>query len=220
MNERYELFKNDLNNFGLLKWKAEKLSYTANFLDITIKIHPNRSISTTTFQKELNLYQYITPHSNHPKRMTAGIIYGLMRTYYLQNTFRSDYKRMATLLFDRFVARGWDRLVIRNYILESDRRLQLNPPKLVTLDSTNEDEPIYDNSKLFFHQAYHPGDIPAHIIQRHYRSHCADLFSSCLGIERLVVAYSRPQNISELCTKAKLYQVPGREVSKYVRGEL
>ena len=31
MNERYELFKNDLNNFGLLKWKAEKLSYTANF---------------------------------------------------------------------------------------------------------------------------------------------------------------------------------------------
>ena len=217
---RYEEFKRDLNNFGVLKWEAEDLGNSANFLDITITISAG-SITTKTYQKALNKYQYITPYSSHPKTMTRGIIYGFMRTYYLQNTSRSDYKRMATLLFERHVARGWDRTTIRDYILDADRRLRLNPPQLNAEATTNNDtQPVYNNDRLFFHLGFHEEDIPSRLIQRLYKSHCAELFKATLGIDRLVIAYSRPRNISELCTKAKLHQVPGREVSKYVRGEI
>ena len=130
---RYNNFKHDLNNFGVLKWEAEDLGNSANFLDITITLSGG-SISTKTFQKALNKYQYIPPYSSHPKRMTRGIIYGLMRTYYLQNTASSDYKRIATLLFERHVERGWDRTstTLRDLILDADRRLKANPPQAPT----------------------------------------------------------------------------------------
>ena len=74
---RYNDFKHDLNDFGVLKWEAEDLGNSADFLDITITL-TGGSISTKTFQKALNKYQYIPPYSSHPKRMTRGIIYGLI----------------------------------------------------------------------------------------------------------------------------------------------
>ena len=36
-----------------------------------------------------------------------------------------------------------------------------------------------------------------------------------LGYNQLTVAYSRPKNLRELLTKAKLYEVPGLEASTY-----
>ena len=76
-----------------------------NFLDLTISIERSR-ISTKTYQKDLNLYQYIMPQSNHLPRMMKGIIYSLMRNYKRQSTTYIDYKEMATKLFYHHINRG------------------------------------------------------------------------------------------------------------------
>ena len=39
----------------------------------------------------MNLYQYLSPRSNHPPGMIKGIIYSLMKTYKNQNTYTKDY---------------------------------------------------------------------------------------------------------------------------------
>jgi len=76
----WQNFQKETNNFGILTWKFEKLSESVNSLDLTITIEHNH-ITTRTFQKALNLHQYIPPNSAHPPGMMKGIIYGLMCNY-------------------------------------------------------------------------------------------------------------------------------------------
>ena len=119
---QWEVFKKDVNDFGLLTWDIEDPTTTVDFLDLTIRIENNK-ITTKTYQKELNLYQYIPPRSCHPPGMMEGIVYSLMRTYRRHNTKTSDYYDMATKLFHRHVARGWDKAVMKEYILKADHKL-------------------------------------------------------------------------------------------------
>ena len=123
-NNNWSLFKQDTNNFGILSWEFEELSNEVNFLDLTIKIEDSH-ITTKTYQKSMNLYQYIMPTSNHPVRMTKGIIYSLLRNYHRQNSRFTDYKNMARLLFERHVARGWDRATIKSWIISADEKIQM-----------------------------------------------------------------------------------------------
>ena len=54
--------------------------------------------------------------------MMKGIIYGLMRNYRRQNTKDADYNTMVIKLFHRHVARGWNKAVVRDYILTAQTR--------------------------------------------------------------------------------------------------
>ena len=56
----WEQFQQDTNDFGILTWEFEELATSVNFLDLTISIKHNK-ITTQTYQKQLNLYQYIMP---------------------------------------------------------------------------------------------------------------------------------------------------------------
>ncbi|KAL7544454.1 hypothetical protein ACHAWF_007836 [Thalassiosira exigua] len=118
----WDRFKHDTNNFGILKWEFVEPTSSVDFLDLTISIEDN-AIVTKTFQKAMNLYQYIPPTSAHPPGMMKGIIYGLLRNYFLQNTNEDDYMKIATLLFHRHVARGWAKATIKEDILAADAKL-------------------------------------------------------------------------------------------------
>ena len=87
----WEKFQQDTNNFGILTWEFEELATSVNFLNLTISIKHNK-ITTQTYQKQLNLYQYIMPRSNHPSGMMQAFIYSLMQNYHRQNTEYKDYK--------------------------------------------------------------------------------------------------------------------------------
>ncbi|KAL7531069.1 hypothetical protein ACHAWF_003617, partial [Thalassiosira exigua] len=58
---------------------------------ISILIENNR-ISTSTYQKPINLYQYIPPSSAHPPYMMRGIIFSLMRNYKRQTPSNATAK--------------------------------------------------------------------------------------------------------------------------------
>ena len=90
-NHTYECLKNDMNEFGNLRWEFEPLTLATTFLDLNIKItHPSaseipyqihQSISFSTYQKEHNLYLYLPPYSAHPPGITRSLINGLIRKY-------------------------------------------------------------------------------------------------------------------------------------------
>ena len=125
--QEFEQFQADTNNFGILTWDFEEPSPTVDFLDLTISIDQHWRITTKTYQKALNLYQYIPPMSAHPPNMIKGIIYSLMRNYYRQNTHESDYYDLAAKLLTRHVARGWDRILMKSLILDADKRIKSTP---------------------------------------------------------------------------------------------
>jgi len=105
----------------------------------------------------MNLYQYIPPTSAHPKHMMKGIDYSLMRNYHLLNTLAETYINIASLLHKRLVARGWDKKVIKEYILAADEKLRLNPPTLYTPppDPDDHDNGEFQRTSWFLPWAYH-----------------------------------------------------------------
>lgn len=63
---QWENFKSDLNSVCNLDWTTTSLSKKVDSLDLTIQIDQQGCISTKTFQKSMNLFLYIPPHSAHP----------------------------------------------------------------------------------------------------------------------------------------------------------
>ena len=220
----------DTNDFGILTWDFEQVGSSVNFLDLTITIEGTK-VTTKTYQKALNLYQYIMPSSAHPPGMMRGVISGLLKTYRRQNTYRSDYNKIAIETFKRHVARGWNRATMKEYILTADAKLTEGlttkpptslPTSLPSLPSPNPTaEPeLTNHERIFLHWEYHPNDIPRKNVRTIYNNTCKELFEDALGIKQTTIAYSRPKNLKDVLTKAKLYQAPGREASKFYSGEL
>ena len=95
--------------------------------------------------------------------------------------------------------------------IESRRRRPSNSP--TTLPTEVEDE-----ERLFIHLEFHPDDIKRKRIQELYAKHCGELFEQKLDIKRPTIAYSRPKNLGDYVTSAKLHQAPGHTASS-IMGE-
>ena len=205
----WEEYKKDMNNFGILKWEFSELSHKVDFLDLTISIENGR-IVTKTYQKPLNLFLYLPPSSAHPPGCIKGTVYGLIGRYYAQNTHRKDYLYFVQMLYRHLLDRGWERQYTRQLILDAAANIEAREPKGSKSSSPDTDN---TNDRLFFHLQYHPDDISRKRIQELYQEHCGELFLRELNIQRPTIAYSRPPNLGEFVTKAKLHQAPGRTAS-------
>ena len=209
----------DYNSFGILKWDIENPRAAVNFLDLTLKIEDGR-ITTKTYQKANNPYLYIPPNSAHPPGMINGTVYGLLKTYKSQNTKNSDFKHFAHLLFKRLCNQGWDQAVLSEVFLSALKKLHKSnqvPPQATIAGPAPSQDP---QERLFFHQEYHPKDIPRRQIRKAYSEECEETFRAEIGTKQFILAYSRPKTIGNIVAKAQLFEVNGREVSKFITGEL
>ena len=66
-----------MDNFGMLTWEVNYPSTIVDYLNVTLEIE-NGKIISKTYQKPINLYQYITPNSAHPPGMIKETIYGMV----------------------------------------------------------------------------------------------------------------------------------------------
>jgi hypothetical protein len=208
----WEGFSASLNSFGLLRWDIDEPSSSINYLDLTITIK-DRRIITRTYQKEMNLYQYLPPHSSHPQSTQRGMIYSLMRTYYKQNTHKQDYISTVILMFHHLLARGWDRYTLKDTILAADVKLQQLDLQVNPQENQAIITPRPPRESLFFHLPYHPHDIPRRRLRQLYIYHCQEAFSSSLGIDKFTIAYSRHKNLREHLTQARLHQAKSKTAS-------
>ncbi len=208
----------DYNNFGILKWDVTNPTKSVNFLDLTITIENDR-ITTKTFQKPNNPYLYIPPHSAHTQGTIKGIIFSLLRTYYRQNSKNSDFVYFASLLFKRHVMQGWDPGVLKDIFTIALKKVT-KPEQIPTPIATDIADSLKPQQRLFYHMEYHPNDIPRHLVRKIYSDECKSTFKAEIGVEQFTMAYSHPKTIGNIITKAKLFEVNGREVSKFITGEL
>jgi hypothetical protein len=84
--------------------------FEINFLDLTIfKRHPTSRLATKVFQKVDNTYQYLPFASSHPQSLKRGFIKGELIRYYRISTYRADFLRIRTALWERLRRRGYPR---------------------------------------------------------------------------------------------------------------
>jgi hypothetical protein len=60
-------------NFGSLCWIFTELLRKIDYLDITLQLDAANSIRATLFEKSLNLYLYLSPHSARPPGVLTGL---------------------------------------------------------------------------------------------------------------------------------------------------
>lgn len=97
-------FKRALNDWGTLEWVVEDPSKQTVFLDLHLKLE-GTAITTSTYQKALNLYLYIPPSSAHPPSCLKGLIPGELWCYQLQNN-TNDFQVVLTKFIERLTDRG------------------------------------------------------------------------------------------------------------------
>jgi hypothetical protein len=212
----FDDFTTDLNSFGILEWDVDPMAKSVNFLDITATIR-NGGIETRTYQKAMNLYLYLPPSSAHPRGCIKGIIYALISRYHAQNTHREDYIHFVRLLYRRLRDRGWDNDTIYPIFMEVATKMESRGklPAVASSDNTCDDEM---DKTIFIHLQYHTHDISRKQIRILWDKYCREVFQEEIGIERAIIAYSRPRNIGEYVTQAKLHQASG-ETSSTIMGE-
>ena len=214
----WQSLEHAFNNYGILKWDFPEKgsSRSVNFLDLTLTIKGNR-ITTKTYQKPQNPYLYLPPHSAHAPGIMKGVIYGQLRTYYRQNTEYSDFVKISRLFFKRLVSQGWDQAVLKNLFTTAFNKLnqQLeNPPPPPANDQPDR------VGRLFFHLTFHPNDMPRREIRQIFTETLEEVVREAADIEQFTVAYSKPTTIGSRIAKAAMFEVEGREVSKYLAGEV
>ena len=164
----------------------------------------------------MNLYQYIPPNSAHPPGMIKGMIYGMLRQYYLQNSIIEDYWTIAMLFYNRLKDRGWPRATLEPIFVAAHEKIRSQFRSSKRLDPKPEQNSA--EPQIILHLEYHPDDIPRKRVRELYERHCGELLRRILRVKRAIVAYSRPLNLRDLLQSAKLHQTKGKEVSTFFGG--
>ena len=139
------------------------------------------------------------------------MVYGSLRCYYLQNTHRKDYLKQIKLLFVRMKARGWTPELLKELMVKAAASLEL--PKPTSMITELEDD--NNNDRLFIHMKYHPRGISRQQIRTIFDETCDNFNDTAAKVERVTVALSRPTNLKDELTSARLHQPVGQETSTF-----
>jgi hypothetical protein len=157
-----ENFKKGFNELSCLEWDFSPLSTSIDFLDIHIEI-VNGTITTRLYEKALNLYLYLPPHSAHPPGMVRGLVHGMvMRIFRLSSDpfdALTDCKRFG----QRLVARGYSAGFVLDLINKSIKTWShdCSPVRRPSTACTA--------APLFLHVPYHPMSPASTKIQAMFR---------------------------------------------------
>jgi hypothetical protein len=197
-----------MNSFGdpgaRLEWEPTEPGRSVTFLDFTLRLNNQHGITTTTYQKPMNLYLYRPPSSAQPPSILYGLIYGTLHRYFWQNSYQHDFERFATYLFQNLEARGHASSNLAKLFLKAAHR--------VDRSSIPEAKPLTNDVSLpdgtcFLHVPYHPQDATRRELQSLFTTSCKDAFQDAddnFDMSRLIIAYSRAPNISDLVRRNRL----------------
>jgi hypothetical protein len=184
-------FKDLLSSRGTLKWTVEVPSTSISFLDLNIRIEGS-SITTSTFQKPLNLYLYIPPLSAHPPSCFKGLIYGELKRYWDQNS-PTDFANILAKFIQQIVERGHSLEKLSPLLLQAATALDYKHAALIPDNNDNQ-------STLFIHWPYHPYGIQRQTIRRIFNT----TLQPYIPFNKMQVAISRPKYLRDILTHAAL----------------
>ena len=204
----WEEFKNSMKKYPGFTWELNDPSEHVNFMDLTITIKKGE-ISTSLFEKPLNLHLYIPPHSAHPPGLLPGIVQGTLFRIFTLCSDHEDRILHTKVFFKRLQAWGYKSDQIKQLFYKAiSRAKQYSGPTTATEN---------DHSTVIFHLPFHPNDPPSYKIQQAWRDTIASpkyhmplpdmrnqkSRAKC-NIQRMIISYHRPMNIGNLLSHRNL----------------
>jgi hypothetical protein len=230
---RWADFCEDLQKYGKLRWKVSERTSKLNFLDITIELNSEGKFVTSLHEKNENLYLYLPAASAHPPNSLKGLIHGMVHRS-LRLTSSAELQTQEIInLYQRLQARGHDRKLLINSISEAYDKVHTNmqheeqaTPTEASLTTTTSDKA--KTKPCFFHSQYHPRNPSSKEIQRIYREeiqskpyrpdlkYLANHEGKSIGVDRLIICYSKPPNLGNLLSPRIVKPEHGPAVSSYM----
>jgi hypothetical protein len=134
-------------------WEFSACVSRTEFLELNLSLLDG-IILTRLFEKALNLYLYLPPHSAHPPGVLKGLIFGQIFQIYCLTMKSSDRIKLVQALFRRLCARGYSADWLRPMFYSS---LQTIVPRLSTNNWKKAN--ISTDQPLFAHVLFHPFDL-------------------------------------------------------------
>ena len=195
----YTHFLTAMNSFGedgsRLEWESPGPGRAVDFLDLHIELNHDGSLTTSTFQKPMNLYLFRPPASAQPPSILYGLIYGTLHRLFWQNSEQDTFEGFALKFFQRLQARGHSTSKLAQLFLKAATRVDTSSipvPKPPNISLGGPD------GTCFLHLRFHPQDVPRRMIQTLFSDHCLPVFRELgFDLHRMIVAYSRAPNISD-----------------------
>ncbi len=201
-------FLTDLLQFGDLHWEVDPPSNTINFLDLTVTIEGDGTITTSTFIKPMNLHLYIPPRSAHPPGVLKSLIYGNLQRFWKQNTRQEDYTANTASFFTHLLNRGYDTEMLTPIFEEAARKLD-SPTQHKTKQRAS-------SNTTFLHWEYHPKGIPRQAIRAAFTTILSPALAQAGLQADPTIAYSVPRSLGNCITKTQLREPPGQRVSTLI----
>jgi hypothetical protein len=227
-DERWAAYQAYMDTHKKIRWEFTERSNQAIFLDLLITIGNDRKISTIIYEKPLNLYLYLPPHSTHPTGVLKGLVYGSITRIYRLTSDSNVCQDNINALYLRLKARGHKSDKLLPLFKDALHRLHTRSLQPETpAEGTTEEET--DEKRVFFHLPFHPMDPPSNQVQRLFReemqlprgsnvplSMIPNHKNARLGTNRLIVCYHRPPNLGNLMSPRVLTAEQGPPVSAYL----
>jgi hypothetical protein len=208
----HEFFTDDTNSLRPLQWTFEERGKSAIFLDLRISLHHD-TIETTIYEKKLNLYLYLPPHSCHPPGVLKGLIFGFAFRAKTLCTNPSDRIPFLRKCYHRLIQRGHSPSSIAPLFKEAITRVIYSLPRC-----TDDRETAKELVPLFLHLKYNPFDPSSRDLQDIFKdtilspqdgpllseinprnNHGAD----SVDFNRMTVCYSAQRNLGSLLAPRK-----------------
>ena len=179
-------------------------------MDMTISIHEGR-IVTSLYEKAMNLYLYIPPHSAHSPGVLSGLMSGNILWIHSLCREQGDINLRMKKFYARLLVRGYQQnLIIPAFTKGIIRACAFIKRGSTRRCKTGEEE---DNKgRFFFHLTYHPRDPTSKSLQRQWFQHLLhppwdpplwrlkNKNKITIGIRSMCLAYSRPKNLGNIFT--------------------
>ena len=197
--EELDLFIQHLNeSHQTIKFTAESSSSSVNFLDLTIKMERDRTLSTSLFVKPTDSASYLHFDSAHPSHCIKGIPYGQFLRIRRICSKEADFIAHCVRKGQHFVRRGYPVPFIGECFLKALRRnrtsLMAPNPKRDTDEKPN-----------ILITTYNPGFRGLkNVVQKNWDLLGKSFTTRAIYREKVLSAFRRPKNLKDYLVRAKL----------------
>ena len=128
-----------------------------------ISINKDGNLHYKSHEKPMNLHQHLSPASNHPPNTLQGLVFGMLQSYWEQNSWVSDFEKIASKFALRLMSWGYSLQSTTPLFEEKIEKLQ-QQHELTPTDRINKDNSA--TRDLCTHTTFHKCGVDRRTVRK------------------------------------------------------
>ena len=208
--EELDKFIAHLNScHSTIKFTADISDKEVHFLDLTIKLNEDGTLTTSLYSKPTDSHNYLLYNSSHPDHCKSGMPYSQLLRVRRICSEESDFITHSFTMCNHFVRRGYPQEIVENALIKAFQKNRID----LLSDNTSDSNKVEDN--LFVITTYQPEFTAVRdTIKSNWGFLTRSNNTKYLHDKKIIFGHRRSKNLKELLTKAKIEYPPKAKKSQ------